>query len=1023
MITNIPSPSERGEQKKVFEPWLPSAATTPEEQVATDPVETGHRSSRPRPGFILGPVAFVTSLVGTLLLGSPENGKLGQLLLVVAAIISLVAWGGQRWVPAFGPMRTKRSLLVWDTQRALRFGNIGVAAMLVLVANMLFPEQPQEAFGLIGWLWLASMALLIFATAGWPRETTSSEEGEREDKAGQGAQTSVTTTLPVRASRKPVTLVGSTPQRWAIWEVALFAGIVLVGLAMRVWDLQSWPFHIHPDEIITARVARDAYMGPNPASIFITLWPNIDLPALWFVLVAASLNLGDSTLAAARLPTALIGAATTIPVYLFVRDSWGRVAAIVAGATFAFGVASVHYSRVTINNMTSALFWAACFYFLMRGLRLKRPLDWVLAGLAGGLGEHFYYGTRLLPMLLVGFGIYLLVFHWKRARYYLALLPLTAIAYLAAMGPLLTFFFRHPELYLGRKPGARPLNWSHIPTSWEDFQLMVDTLWGIMASNLLAISTQVSTDTFYFGPMLMVAEAALLVLGTALLVWRWRHPASFLVLSSTLGVLFVGGTLVPFPQNLNHWTPAFPGFYVAVAIPIGAWFATSAGMPKKVRNASAAIVGAGVVVLGLINYDYYWHRYYAVRPEADLLPAQARLQASLGVDYMVRNVGRTWRLMDQELSSYMVKGQDAAQIWNPMTELPMGKVADKGVAFIFINDNLQYYPLVKSLYPGGTERVVNNRDGIYLLTGYWLTPEQTRALYGVNATVFNPSGDNAQWQGHVPEIGALPADISYPARVRWSGKLYLPETASYSLQVAGEGARLYSFDAQPPGPPEELRLLEQGWHSFVIEATLVGPTEVALWVAAEGQQPVEPTQMDLWPERAGEGLLRLSYGPEGATPYRTDMGIGFTAVNDPRTFGPSQFFGQVLTNTWVGQIEIPRQTTYTLEVVTDGRARLWVDGETALTTCRNIQSPEPGDEAVQLLLGPGWHDIRLDYIGGPEEWTRLELYWSSDEIERGLVPSSALRYSTNNGLAPENLPTGPPVIECPPATTGSAPIP
>jgi hypothetical protein len=57
------------------------------------------------------------------------------------------------------------------------------------------------------------------------------------------------------------------------------------------------------------------------------------------------------------------------------------------------------------------------------------------------------------------------------------------------------------------------------------------------------------------------------------------RPAAFLILGSGLAVLLVGGTLVAYPNSvpplINHWTPAFPAFYVAMALPVGAW--TTAG--------------------------------------------------------------------------------------------------------------------------------------------------------------------------------------------------------------------------------------------------------------------------------------------------------------------------------------------------------------------------------------------------------------------------------------------------------------
>jgi len=97
---------------------------------------------------------------------------------------------------------------------------------------------------------------------------------------------------------------------------------------------------------------------------------------------------------------------------------WGRIAAIAGASIMAFSAANVHYSRMALNNITTPFFWTVCFFFLMRGLRKQRPTDWTLAGLAAGLSEHFYYGTRLLPFILVAFVVYLLVVHWRCARHY-----------------------------------------------------------------------------------------------------------------------------------------------------------------------------------------------------------------------------------------------------------------------------------------------------------------------------------------------------------------------------------------------------------------------------------------------------------------------------------------------------------------------------------------------------------------------------------------------------------------------------
>src|SRR5262249_11589212 len=146
---------------------------------------------------------------------------------------------------------------------------------------------------------------------------------------------------------------GGEQPSWSAWEIALFVGIVALAVIVRVWDLAGVPFAIHPDEIITGRVATQNYINPSSASVFPTVGPDIALPGLWFMLVAQALKIGGSTLAVLRLPAALFGAAAVMPLYLLLRSVWGRATAIAGASVMAFGVASVDFGRVTLNNVVT----------------------------------------------------------------------------------------------------------------------------------------------------------------------------------------------------------------------------------------------------------------------------------------------------------------------------------------------------------------------------------------------------------------------------------------------------------------------------------------------------------------------------------------------------------------------------------------------------------------------------------------------------------------------------------------------
>lgn len=431
------------------------------------------------------------------------------------------------------------------------------------------------------------------------------------------------------------------------------------------------------------------------------------------MVVSRFLKVGGSTLAMLRLSAALFGAATVLPLYGLIRGTWGRYAAIVGTAILAFSASNIHYSRLALNNITTQFFWTACFFFLFRGLRSRRPLDWALAGLSAGLSEYFYYGTRLLPFILILFISYLLAFHLKQARQYLAGYLVLAGSYVIGFGPLLFHVIWKPNLYFGR--GASLMIWSpHIPTSFKDFHSIWKTVWPVIRENLLGVSTHSSQDIIFYAPLLLPVEAALLVLGVALLLWHWRHPAALIMLTSGLGLLLIGGTLVAYPNSvpplINHWTPAFPAFYVALAVPIGAWMTSvETELPGRPRWILPAMLAIGLSPLGCFNLNFYFHDYYAdpasLRSSAyrsaqqnyEIQAAQSGYQASLGPGYQVFTVGQRPPPYDPVTTRYLVTGQQWTMLSNPEAQLPSIAVQNKGVAFLFFPGNEQYRELAHKL--------------------------------------------------------------------------------------------------------------------------------------------------------------------------------------------------------------------------------------------------------------------------------------------------------------------------------------
>jgi 4-amino-4-deoxy-L-arabinose transferase-like glycosyltransferase len=650
-----------------------------------------------------GPIVYLLALLGTLLLANERARPWAVLLLIIAATLATRLWGRQDWISAFpfdaaSPKRVNRS-------RSFYLFGVTGAMLLGIAADIHYATALTETFGLAGMLWIAGIALLL-CSAFFGSHSLRADPSTRR--------------LP----------------RWPMWEMALLTSVFVLALLSRVWNLTNCPDNIYPDEIMTGTVATESYINstaPFP-SLFSTLWSGIDLPALWFWIVAIFLKAGGTSLAMLRMPAALFGAATVVPLYALLRGTWGRYAAIAGSTIMAFSVSNVHYSRLALNNIVTQFFWATCFFFLLRALQSRRRSDWMLAGLSAGLSEYFYYGTRLLPFILAAFIVFLVVLHRTQARHHVGGFLLLGASYLLGFGPLLVHFIRNPNLYLGR--GASLLIWSpHVPFNFADLQRAWKTIYPVLSENLLGISTHSSQDIIFYSPLLLPAEAALLVLGVALLLWHWRHPAAFLILVSGLGVFLIGGTLVAYPNSvpplINHWTPGFPAFYVALALPVGAWATASrSGLEPQLRWILPATVAIALLVLGSCNLNFYFHRYYAdpqslksnayrsAQQNYQVQTAQSRYSASLGSNYEVITVGQSPWPYDPVTTRYLIGDQKWTLLRNPATELAAVTRDDKGLAFLFFPGNEQYEQTTSELFPGGQYGEVITRRGKHLFYTY-----------------------------------------------------------------------------------------------------------------------------------------------------------------------------------------------------------------------------------------------------------------------------------------------------------------
>jgi 4-amino-4-deoxy-L-arabinose transferase-like glycosyltransferase len=113
---------------------------------------------------------------------------------------------------------------------------------------------------------------------------------------------------------------------------------------------------LEPDEGRNAEVAREMLASGDWITPHFNGFPVLDKPAVFFWMVAASFKACGVSESAARLPSALMGAATMLLVWFLARRMFGNAAGVRAGLVFAASPLALVLAREVIFDMTLTFF-------------------------------------------------------------------------------------------------------------------------------------------------------------------------------------------------------------------------------------------------------------------------------------------------------------------------------------------------------------------------------------------------------------------------------------------------------------------------------------------------------------------------------------------------------------------------------------------------------------------------------------------------------------------------------------------
>ncbi len=459
-------------------------------------------------------------------------------------------------------------------------------------------------------------------------------------------------------------------RRSALVEGALLAIIVVAGAGLRFYRLESVPPGLYTDEAYYALDALDVLAGARP----VYFPANNGREPLFIYGLAASLAAFGRTPLAVRLPAAGLGVLQILAAYVLGRVLFGRRVALLMAALAAGSFWAVALSRIGLRATTLPPLAALMLAAAAAGFKLRRRWLIALAGALCGLCFYTYLSARLIPLPLIGFGVF-----WYSARRLRGEKPggpaaalawdLSAFVLPAAVvaAPLALYALREPQIYLGRIEQVAVFG-GGTPNGWSALLGNLAAVAGMFLGPGDLNARHNLPGRPVFDPVLGVAFYAGVVLAFQR-VWKRGDGASALVL------LWTGTMLAPtvFSQDAPHFLRAIGALPLVFAFPALAfeaawkWAAARQGVYRGPALALALAIGtlASVAQAARTAYDYFG--VYGRDANTALYFQAATVDLAQAVNaYALNNPGRPVyldrRLWDFPAVRFLLQPEAAVQV-------------------------------------------------------------------------------------------------------------------------------------------------------------------------------------------------------------------------------------------------------------------------------------------------------------------------------------------------------------------------
>ncbi len=368
------------------------------------------------------------------------------------------------------------------------------------------------------------------------------------------------------------------------WMVAL----LLAATFLRFVAWQSAPPGLRYDETTVVYEADEIRAGARPIYM-----DGSAEEALYHYLFAAAQDIIAPHLFTLRWLSAALSLIGLAALYALGRQMFNPRVGVLAAAIGAGAFWSLLYSRLGLRIIALTPFVLLGLLFLWRGLRHARRRDFILSGLLLGLSAYTYSATRMLPLVLIGFLLYLALFNRALLRQHGLNLGLTIFIAALIVLPMAYHIATVPaaERRLGEVEG--PLD----ALQRGDIQPLINSTW-ITASMFIAHGDPEWLYNIPNRPVFDLLTGAIFFLAVIISLRRWRQPTYAFLLIWLLAGLLPAMLTWPAASNSHAFLAQSAAFLLA-AIGLDA---LAVRWPK---SGGVIIVGVLLVFYTVSIYDYF----------------------------------------------------------------------------------------------------------------------------------------------------------------------------------------------------------------------------------------------------------------------------------------------------------------------------------------------------------------------------------------------------------------------------------